>query len=539
VPLFCRDTLRILLVRLLATVLIFIPLVLFLTSSFAQSMDHPYTNPKNDTERFVIASVKRGDAADLSVLRGSQRTLTPEFVEGLLTGSYFSTWDARRGVAISNAIFDKPLIISAETVQVRTIFLHCIFNAGLDFGGSEFSQDLSFEGSHFLKGSSVKSNDAEVSVALIGTKVDGTLTLNGAEFMVPANFTNAEVRNGFEATHTKFLCAEVDFENFKAEKRGVFQSTWFDSTPYLAYARFSDLSLQGLIFTPSALKENENNVDLTQVKVERELIISDMRLRDLLAPYLTVGGPTTFEDVTIDSRADLSHDHFQTVTIGGWRPWLCIPSVSLEGIIFDDVDVKDANTYPRSLALLSLINSSHVQFAPQPYLELESTLRAHGRPDNADDVYIAMRTRRRKEMSIFDPAWPGDWLIYKLVGYGRKPWRAIGWSLLFILAGTFTFRRKFMVPVKDQDSTENMSTGNETNGSIWNKRRQTALRSEANFNPFWYSVDLFAPVIDLGSAKEWTPKTHERWVWRYFYFHRLAGWVLIPIILAAITGIIK
>lgn len=67
---------------------------------------------------------------------------------------------------------------------------------------------------------------------------------------------------------------------------------------------------------------------------------------------------------------------------------------------------------------------------------------------------------------------------------------------------------------------------------------------ERSFSPFWYSVSLFLPMVDLCSSTVWRPKydpadrtTH--WRVRYVPIHILAGWVFIPVGLASLTGIIK
>ena len=59
------------------------------------------------------------------------------------------------------------------------------------------------------------------------------------------------------------------------------------------------------------------------------------------------------------------------------------------------------------------------------------------------------------------------------------------------------------------------------------------------YYPFWYSLDLFLPFIDLQSAKVWIPRS-DCWfrLW-YMRIHTLAGWMLVPIGLAALTGLIK
>ena len=57
-------------------------------------------------------------------------------------------------------------------------------------------------------------------------------------------------------------------------------------------------------------------------------------------------------------------------------------------------------------------------------------------------------------------------------------------------------------------------------------------------NLFWYSLDVFAPAIELGVDKAWQPDTKFTLGKNYAYIHRIAGWILVPLILAALTGII-
>jgi len=61
----------------------------------------------------------------------------------------------------------------------------------------------------------------------------------------------------------------------------------------------------------------------------------------------------------------------------------------------------------------------------------------------------------------------------------------------------------------------------------------------AAYSPLWYSLELFLPVVDLGMAKEWRPESSAGWRVVYARFHQLAGWVLVPVALAAVTGAFK
>src|SRR3989304_4833784 len=77
---------------------------------------------------------------------------------------------------------------------------------------------------------------------------------------------------------------------------------------------------------------------------------------------------------------------------------------------------------------------------------------------------------------------------------------------------------------------------------FWQRDGMEPIRLEdacRHYNGFWYSLGLFTPFVDLGSVRIWQPKK-ERWFARnYMHAHKILGWLLIPIALAAFTGIIK
>jgi hypothetical protein len=62
---------------------------------------------------------------------------------------------------------------------------------------------------------------------------------------------------------------------------------------------------------------------------------------------------------------------------------------------------------------------------------------------------------------------------------------------------------------------------------------------ERRFDPLFYSLDKFMPVINLRIAEAWRVKDNQAWVWYYQYVHTLLGWAIVPFIVATLTGIIK
>ena len=59
-----------------------------------------------------------------------------------------------------------------------------------------------------------------------------------------------------------------------------------------------------------------------------------------------------------------------------------------------------------------------------------------------------------------------------------------------------------------------------------------------DYSGFWYTLDLFIPIVNLQTANEWRPKENRSLALIYMRLHTLAGWILIPLGLAALTGIV-
>ena len=68
--------------------------------------------------------------------------------------------------------------------------------------------------------------------------------------------------------------------------------------------------------------------------------------------------------------------------------------------------------------------------------------------------------------------------------------------------------------------------------------RTTNLKTDY-YSPFWYSVDLFLLAIKLQDAELWKPRDNFWFARIWSRLHIMLGWALIPIALAAWTGIIE
>lgn len=56
---------------------------------------------------------------------------------------------------------------------------------------------------------------------------------------------------------------------------------------------------------------------------------------------------------------------------------------------------------------------------------------------------------------------------------------------------------------------------------------------------FFLSLDEFLPGVDLGLAKLWQISRISFYKLLYYHFHKICGWILIPIGLAAIFSRFK
>jgi hypothetical protein len=476
-------------------------------------------------EQFVLRTIQDGKEADLTNFSPSatRRILGHEFLEQLLTGAYGKLDTRHRSIRVRNAVLQERLDVSNQEIPYVVWLRDCIFEQGVEFSGARFARDLSFEHSSFgptpLRGQNPPFpayEDRDNHALFIGMQVDGSLDLTRTTFYVPADFTYAQVSDQFLFDNVSFLSAGyADFEGLKTKEPAFFREDHFEGPVSLTDAEPFELFFEDNTFN-SRSAFNAPDLSVTQAQIGRELSIKNTAFRWLEARYLSLQGPAVFDGVTVSKKLSLAHSQFRTLTIERLEEWREIGTldVDLEGLSFEGVDVPEAKVEDYASRMLSLLNSDRCKYySPQPYMELEKFLRSHGNSEKADETYISMRRRERRELAWWK--WTWDWLLDKLVGYGRKPWRAAFYSLLAAVLGMFIFRRGCMESTKKKEP------------------------ADSRYSPFWYSLDLLAPVIDLGPAKEWSPDANHNGMQKYAYFQRLVGWFLIPLVVGAITGIIK
>jgi hypothetical protein len=150
-------------------------------------------------------------------------------------------------------------------------------------------------------------------------------------------------------------------------------------------------------------------------------------------------------------------------------------------------------------------------FRPQPYEQLAAVLRREGHDDDARRVAIAKEHARQETLR-----WPGKLLnrfLGATVGYGYKPGQGIWWLAGLFLIDWFVF------------------TWAKENGHLRALREKSERLPE--FHVSLYALDHVLPVIELGQRSYWSMTGFFQY-WQTF--SDLAGWLLVTVILGAVTA---
>ncbi|MFG2486095.1 hypothetical protein ACGFSI_25495 [Streptomyces virginiae] len=150
---------------------------------------------------------------------------------------------------------------------------------------------------------------------------------------------------------------------------------------------------------------------------------------------------------------------------------------------------------PAAERLRWLARDPSAEATAQPYEQLAQHYTALGRPLDARKVRYAAQRRHRAALSGPIRWWEG--VLQVTVGYGFRPWRALGWLAALVVLGTVVF------------------------GSV----PPTALEPEKapRFQAAAYTLDLLLPLVNLGQETAFQPVGATQW---FGYALVGIGWVL-------------
>jgi hypothetical protein len=471
-------------------------------------------------EQLILRQVADGKIATFGDLPAKRRTVPAEFVAQLLTGKLAGVSVSNEGVLIEHAVVHGKLGVAGAEIRYTVWLNDCDFEGGADLSRTHLHGDLSATNSRFH-------GDADFD----GLRADGNIFFQNATFDGLFDISGSQIHGSLNAAGAVF-----------SDQDG--QPAQFDSMTGLVRADFENITLKvpltldgaeaqilwlGAIGN-SAGRPNADKlpvvkqVILTHATVHRELHLEGMNIDTLLASSLKVEGLADFENLKITTKADLSHSQLFDLILTDDITWPSREeSFDLAGIFFQYISPEShwsasstpsASTDAHWTNLLKLADTSNYPTAP--YQQLEDALRREGRIDLANSVFENKEKKARSRGNLGWEATIKNFLLYALIGYGREPQRAFYWSALVVLFGWLVvFRTENDVQLRDDKD----------------KGR--------HYDAFWYSLDLFLPIATLQAADVWIPR-QSSWIKRsYAGIHAVLGWILIPIGLAAVTGLVS
>jgi hypothetical protein len=477
--------------------------------------------------------------------------------------------------------------VTADGLTVQgDIILRNSFHADNDVGFVNANVDgaLNFEGASF----NARSNSS-LDASFI--KVTGSIFLRNVNASGVFNLYNATVGGSLICDHGKFSNAKgvaLNADHIKVAGNVLFTPKFRASGVVSMFGATvgGDLDCKGGTFNNlkadalyAASINVGGNVYLQSVKASGEVNLNDAAIGDNLKC-----DQATFKSISVED-ARISRDLWWTSIRNGGTSgsqtrldltgataanlvddkdsWPLAGKLYLNGFNYGHFEMRQDINVPQDaygrLSWLRRQNPSRRGVLTQPYAELANLLESEGDVTGARLVRIGMEDDLRRNRPWYGQIWP--WILKLTIGYGYEPWLGVWWAFGFILFGYLSFAlgyRAGIIAPTDKDAFADFQ-GNKLSPGY------------QRFNAFTYSLDTFLPIINLGLKDKWMPNpifspgpkempgtllgdyvsayiphVAELRFFRsgqalrvYFWCHLLIGWVLVTLIVAGLTGIIR
>jgi hypothetical protein len=306
-----------------------------------------------------------------------------------------------------------------------------------------------------------------------------------------------------------------------------------------------------LIAGSAAPFEADGVVDFEFARVGGFFQVDGARLAggDLYGRGLEVKGPFIWRRVSlVNGTLDLRNASVG-VLMDQERGWPPPGQLLIDGLIYTSFDIQrsgeadnvapdsdspwDARTRLRWLARQPTV------FHPQPYRQLAKVMRESGDEPGEIQVLIAEEDARYRQFGLLGRS--AGAFLKATIGYGYRPLRTIGWSLLVVLFGwsvVWVAKRAGVMRATWPENTHSSSSEPEYE----------------DLHPFLYSLDVFLPFVNLHQEHYWWPdsKTSGQCtlfgyplrlsgslVRYYLWLQVISGWLLSAILVAGLTGLMR
>jgi hypothetical protein len=401
-----------------------------------------------------------------------------------------------KAIEIINAVIEGPLILKSISIEKAIAIQRTKIKGPVDCSYAAFKQILDLTGSIF-----------EAEAIFTGVTAEKDIFLNSAIFSGDANFSDLTVSGVFYGQSTKF------------KKGGIFNGAIFKKRILFDYSSFEE----GLADFGSA--QIGGNADFTDaVFKQKAFFCAGEHKRD-----------TFFKGTIFLRDVNFRNSSFRTIFFDTGKTQFS-GKIDLRGSTYDRIE-------PVSFWQVLLDKERLYPYDRQPFTQMEETFRQAGEDSLASAVYYERKIREAGRIKIIKQPlnWIGNRFLWLLTGYGVKLWRLFLAFTLILLLGPFIFHLDGAVkPKQEKEPTQQIESQHTHDGG------HSISWAEA----YWVNLHLFLPV-EIPSGSNLEPTTNyifgveTRWGKigiKYMTFAtmlKLAGWVLVPIALAGLSGLLK
>lgn len=456
----------------------------------------------------------------------------------------FTALKAKHSVTFANAVFEGSANFeimevgtnfAADSVQFKNPESEAAFY-GLKVGQSVTFANATFAGAMKFAAVEVGADfvadqlrclNPNKEVEFYSSKIGKIATFVGSVFAGPVNFSGANIGYNLVMDDAAFNGekAQASFYGLEVRQNGFFQravfrgwadfgSTTFNGTLHMEEAKFqnrdSTVSFNAMKADAVRLDKSQFNgpVDFSYINSGSAFVANGARFDGWVSFYQAkVGGPAQLMDVQFADATNFSFSDFSSIYLSGST---FAGALDLQGMSYKYISAAEDEVNSRA-RLLELVKQA--SYSADVYGNLEQFFSRQGYRADADRVFVYGKHRERAER-LHGLHWVGSWLLNLLVAYGRHPWQTSIPCVLLVVLGCFLFSPDKMELQKKEDA-----------GRIYNR--------------VWYSLGLFLPFVDLQMDRLWRPKSSHWLLRNYVRVHILLGWILIPVVIASLTGLIK
>ncbi len=422
--------------------------------------------------------------------------------------THFPAVTVKGQFAATAAVFHNPgekALIAGGLIAEHGIFIDKITARG----------EVSFSGA--MTGGQFVANDAQftgpfpqsISLNIQQLSASRGLFLERIKAFAEVRVNGAKIVGGFVADNAEIVCSSPESPALSADGMAVEGVVRFHNASIKGELRFVSANIDGQFSIINSSLENPEGTALLAQK---------LHVRDyfILTNFKSLLGTMDLRGAQVGELGD------------DQSAWPAPNCLFLENFRYGSI------LYTRDrLNWIRLQRAD--QFYEQPYLQLAEALHRKGEAAEARNVLIAKGDDFRKYLKRFEKGryWTrlSMWFLRRSIGYGYKRGLPALYIFIFVCFGWIFYywadQVEIMQPVKERVYMDS--------NYIEDKKLPYPY---PRLEPFWYSLDVFIPVIGFGQADYWHPdvtapggtrildRPWGYWFRFYHWFHIIMGAIL-------------